>query len=378
MTSTNVFSDIQRHVPIVGDMTLKDPIAYKATRLMARAINATQMALAEAYINGLEIPDAVFRSLLHTSMPILFQHAPGLLVPYEWVLKETDLIAEGAQSLMKVQYDLPQDMFDVMLGHSQRIYPKYTMGLWEKGATTLEQAQIDMLDDAIGKIGIKDGDDILDIGCGWGAAANHILAKFPNATCTGLNLSHAQCEWLRQHKMQDPESHLSTDRFALYEGDFNNAVLDKKFDKIITIGVFEHVGNLTNAFQKLASFLKSNGKVFIHIITVRIPNNMSSGFTHKYIFPHGRYWNYDVVPSHNRDLKTVSRWYVNGMNYHKTLTAWLQRFDDAQERVRLLDYGMDYTKFRRIWRFYLLLLGTIFATCDGEYNGNGQYLMTHA
>ncbi|MEQ9359800.1 MAG: hypothetical protein RLO37_24380 [Coleofasciculus chthonoplastes F1-TOW-03] len=66
------------------------------------------------------------------------------------------------------------------------------------------------------------------------------------------------------------------------------------------------------------------------------------------------------------------------MNYHKTLTVWLQRFDDFQESIKSLDYGMDYAKFRRIWRFYLLMLGTIFATCDGECNGNGQYLMTHA
>ena len=121
-----------------------------------------------------------------------------------------------------------------------------------------------------------------------------------------------------------------------------------------------------------------DGKVFIHIITVRIPNNLSTGFTHKYIFPHGRYWNYDAVPSHNRDLKTINRWYMNGINYHKTSMAWLQRFDNAQESIKSLDYGMDYVKFRRIWRFYILLLGTIFATCDGEYNGNGQYLMVHA
>jgi cyclopropane-fatty-acyl-phospholipid synthase len=87
MTSTNVFPGIQKHIPIMGDMNLKSPIAYKATRLMARVFNATQMALAEAYINGLEIPDSVFRALVHTSMPILFQHAPGLLAPYEWVLK---------------------------------------------------------------------------------------------------------------------------------------------------------------------------------------------------------------------------------------------------------------------------------------------------
>jgi cyclopropane-fatty-acyl-phospholipid synthase len=69
---------------------------------------------------------------------------------------------------------------------------------------------------------------------------------------------------------------------------------------------------------------------------------------------------------------------MNGMNYHKTLTSWLERFDSNQEFVRNLDYGMDYTKFRRMWRFYLLMLGTIFATCDGEYNGNGQFLLTKA
>ncbi|MCL1491584.1 MAG: class I SAM-dependent methyltransferase [Pseudanabaena sp. Salubria-1] len=217
----------------------------------------------------------------------------------------------------------------------------------------------------------------MDFGCGWGCVPNYIMSKFPNVRFTGLNLSHQQCEYMR-HKMQDPTSYLSSGRFTLHEGDLNEAQFTEKFDKILSIGVFCHVGNLTNAFQKLSSFLKSDGKVLIHIITVRIPNNLSSGFTHKYIFPHGRYWNYDAVPSHNRDLKTVNRWYMNGINYHKTTVAWLERFDDSQDIVKSLDYGMDYAKFRRIWRFYLLMLGTIFVTCDGEYNGNGQYLMTHA
>jgi cyclopropane-fatty-acyl-phospholipid synthase len=278
---------------------------------------------------------------------------------------------------MKVQYDLPQAMLNTMLGDWKLIYPKYSMGLWEKGALNLEQSQMHMIDDVIEKLDIKDGDNILDFGCGWGCVPNYILSKFPNVKFTGLNLSHEQCEYIR-HKMQDPESYLSSDRFTLYEGDLNDAKFETKFDKILSIGVFCHVGNLTQAFQKLAAFLKDDGKVFIHIITVRIPNNMSSGFTHKYIFPHGRYWNYDAITSHNRDLKTIQRWYMNGINYHKTLTAWLQRFDENQEEFKHLYYGIGYPRFRRIWRFYLLLLGTIFATCDGEYNGNGQFLMIHA
>jgi len=273
-----------------------------------------------------------------------------------------------------VQYDLPQAMLNRMLGDWDVIYPKYSMGLWERGAVDLETSQKHMIDQVIERLEINDGDHILDFGCGWGCVPNYILSKFPNVRFTGLNLSHEQCEYIR-HKMQDPKSYLSSGRFTLYEGDLNEAEFAEKFDRILSIGVFCHVGNLTNAFQKLASLLKGDGRVFIHIITARIPNNMSSGFTHKYIFPNGRYWHYDAIPTYDRDLKTIDKWYINGMNYHKTMTDWLHRFDDHQGSIQHLNYSMDYAKFRRIWRFYLMLLGTIFATCEGEYNGNGQYLM---
>ena len=373
MTSTTRLSNI----PAIGDMSLKSPIAYKITRLMATVFNKTQMALAEAYINGLEVPDSVFRAMFHASMPTLFRHFPSLLAPYEWVLTESNLLAESSEELMRLQYNLPQEMLNQMLGDWGVIYPKYSMGLWERGATDLEASQIDMLDLVIERLGIVDGDNILDFGCGWGCVPNYIMSKFPNVRFTGLNLSHQQCEYLR-HKMQDPHSFLSSDRFTLIEGDLNEVEFTEKFDKILSIGVFCHVGNLTAALHRLASFLKPAGLVFIHIITVRTPNNMSSGYTHKYIFPHGRYWNHDAIPNHHQDLKTIDRWYVNGLNYHKTMTAWLERFDRSQDSIRALDYGMEYSRFRRIWRFYLLMLGTTFATCDGEYNGNGQYLMTHA
>ena len=377
MNSVPSLQDIQKHIPIVGDVNIKSPFAYQATRGAVEVVNTVQMAVAEAYINGLEVPDSVLRSLFDTCMPIFFQYFPSLLAPYEWVLKETDHLAEGSRELMKIQYDLPQGMLNTMLGNGKLIYPKYSMGLWEKGAANLEQSQMHMIDDVIEKLDIKDGDNILDFGCGWGCVPNYILSKFPNVRFTGLNLSHEQCEYMR-HKMQDPESHLSSGRFTLHEGDLNDAKFEEKFDKILSIGVFCHVGNLTKTFRKLASFLKDKGKVFIHIITVRIPNNMSSVYTHKYIFPHGRYWNNDAVPSHNKDLKTIEKWYLNGNNYSQTLANWLRNFDDNQASIKDLNYGMDYAKFRRIWRFYLMWFVANFASCDGEYNGNGQYLMVHA
>ncbi|MCL1475050.1 SAM-dependent methyltransferase [Argonema antarcticum] len=377
MTSSTILQDIEKYIPVVGNVNIKSPLAYKVTRGVVPVVNAVQMGVAEAYINGLEVPDAVLEGMFNTFMPIFFRYFPSLLAPYEWVLTETDRIAEGSRDLMKIQYDLPQDMLNQMLGDGKVIYPKYSMGLWEKGATNLEQSQMQMIDDVIEKLDIKDGDHILDFGCGWGCVPNYILSKFPNVRFTGINLSKYQCEYMRQ-KMQDPESYLSSGRFSLFEGDLNDAKFDTKFDKILSIGVFCHVGNLTNAFQKLASFLKDNGKVFIHIITVRTPNNISSAYTHKYIFPYGRYWNFDAVPSHNKDLKTVNRWYLNGTNYSQTFANWLKNFDDNQETVKTLDYGMDYAKFRRIWRFYLIWFVRNFASCNGEINGNGQFLMVHS
>jgi cyclopropane-fatty-acyl-phospholipid synthase len=375
--SSGPAGDLQAFRPLPNGGLASHSLAYKSTRLMARAVNGMQMALAEAYINGMEIPDSLYRAMLHGTMPTLFRSFPGLLAPYEWVLTESDRLAESSGELMKIQYDLPQTMLNGMLGDWEPIYPKYSMGLWENGAADLEESQKQMIDQLIERLGIEDGDHILDFGCGWGCVPNYIMSKFANVRFTGVNLSHQQCTYMRA-KMNDPRSQLSSGRFTLLEGDLNDIEFAEKFDKIVSVGVFCHVGNLTQSLQKLASLLKPQGRALIHIITVRIPNNMSSGFTHKYIFPHGRYWNHDAIPSHSRDLKTVKRWYINGMNYHQTLTQWLHRFDARQSEFQGLDYGMDYARFRRIWRFYLLLLGTIFATCDGEYNGNGQYLLTHA
>ena len=377
MSSVSIGQDFERYIPAIGDINAKTPLAYQATRGMVEILNAVQMAVAEAYINGAEVPDFLLSSMFDSCMPIFFKYFPSLLAPYEWVLHETEHLAEGSKDLMKLQYDLPQGMLNRMLGNSKLIYPKYSMGLWQKGAADLEQSQMHMIDDMIEKLDIQDGDNILDFGCGWGCVPNYIMSKFPNVRFTGLNLSHEQCEYMRS-KMQDPESHLSSGRFTLVEGDLNEVHFEEKFDKILSVGVFCHVGNLTHSFRKLATLLKPGGKFFLHIITVRTPNNISSAYTHKYIFPHGRYWNFDAVPSHNKDLKTIQRWYLNGINYSTTIANWLKNFDDNYEYVKDLDYAMDFAKFRRIWRFYLIWFVANFASCDGEINGNGQFLLVHA
>lgn len=336
--------------------------------------NTIQMYGCETYIKGLEIPDFWVLATLKPLISLIYQHFSRLLIYDDWVLQESENLAEDSRDLMRVQYNLPTELFRLMITENQLIYPKYSVGLWEKGATTLEEAQKTMLDDLIEKSGITDGDEILDIGCGWGSASNYILSKFPNARVTGLNLSHAQCDYIRQ-KMQDPDSYLSSGRFTLIEEDFNTVQLANQFDRIITIGFFEHVGNFTKAFEKMAGFLKKNGKVFLHLISFQLPHNGMSPFIDKYIFPRMRVWHYDAALAHNRDLKVIDRWYLNGYNYAKTLRCWLNNFDRHEAQLQNLDYGIEYQKFRRIWRLYLLWCIAYFEAGEGKVLGNAQYLM---
>jgi cyclopropane-fatty-acyl-phospholipid synthase len=348
---------------------------YHKHQFLIKLFNAIQMIGCEAYINGLELPDSVLKSMLDLVLPICYKRFPFLLTPYEWLLKESELLAESSQELMKIQYNLPKELFKVMLGEGKLMYPKYTMALWEKGAENLEQAQIDMVQDVVEKAQIQDGDEILDIGCGFGSASHYILAKFPNCKVTALNLSKEHCDYMRQQK-ENPESYFHSDRFTICEEDINKATFEQKFDKVIAIGLFEHIGNFTDGLNKVASFLKPEGKFFIHIISSKLPHSMTTAFLHKYIFPSGRIWVYDHVPPSNLDFQTVDKWFINGLNYSKTLTAWLENFDQNQEYLKTLDYGMNYAKFRRIWRLYLLSCIAIFDACEGEVFGNTQFLLS--
>lgn len=377
MTSPSMKVDVETESSTANELNLKADSLYKSKKPIINFFNSIQMRLAEGYIGGSEVPDSFLKNIAKAVISIVYRYYTYLFITDEWILTESEAIAEESEELMKLQYDLPKKMFRLMLDEDDLLYPKYTMALWEKGATNLREAQLNMLEDVITKANIHDGDSILDLGCGWGSAANYILDKFPNAKVTALNLSHEQCNYIRG-KIQDSKSHLSSERFTLIEGDFNEVDFDSKFDKIILIGLFEHIGNLTQSLKKISSFLKADGQVFVHIISINFPHNMWNPFLDKYIFPRARVWHSQMIPSCDRDLKTVDQWFINGSNYSQTLQVWLKNFDRHQEQIKNLNYGMNYPRFRRMWRLYLLLCIAHFDAGDGKILGNAQYKMVHS
>jgi cyclopropane-fatty-acyl-phospholipid synthase len=267
-------------------------------------------------------------------------------------------------------------LFQNFLGRSM----KYSMGLWERGATNLDEAQDAMLDDLCEKAQIHDGDTVLDIGCGFGSFAAHALRRFPKSKVVGITLSNVQYEYINE-KQGEPGNALHDERFKVLKADFADCEFDVPFDRIVSIGLFEHVANLRLALEKVARFLKPKGSALLHFITYRkiiesVANVQREGFFGTYIFPGGRFWPFNELPRYPDHLRVDASWYLSGQNYRRTLEAWRANFWRNVDAVRKHP-DLD-ERFVRIWDFYLRFCIAIFRSGSGMDVGNGKYLLRHA
>ena len=172
--------------------------------------------LVEHYVEGhLPLPGAVLQGVLNTYLQAYHWLEPYLGRSAGMTVEETEEIAARSQELMDTHYNMPASMFTSFLGPSM----KYSMALWERGARNLEDAQEAMLADVCAKADVRDGQRILDIGCGFGSFAAYVLRRFPNARVYGLTLSRTQADYMRARQAETGHP-LNADRFYLIEGDF--------------------------------------------------------------------------------------------------------------------------------------------------------------
>jgi len=286
-------------------------------------------------------------------------------------------IAAKSHELVRAQYDNPRRLFEHMLGPTM----KYSMALWRDETATLEEAQEAMMADLCRKAGIRDGDAVLDVGCGFASFAAFVLRRFPRCTVTGLNLSRVQIEYIRE-KSATPGHPLATDRFRLIEGDFNTADLAGPYDRIVSIGFFEHVSDLGRALEKLAGALRPDGSCLLHYIVYfkplrrEIPRPAHDGFIGRYIFPGGRIWHEDELFDHQRHLRVVQTWFLSGNHYRRTLEHWHANFRRFAAGPAA-ETGLD-PRTTRLWDLYLRACIAVFKAKGGRYYGNGQYLLRAA
>ena len=310
-----------------------------------RILRYGSLGLGESYMDGwwdCAAIDSMITHLLQARIDQYFQRHPHLW----WQPFRAHLFNPQSQrrayQVAKVHYNLGNDLFTAMLDPLMC----YSCAYW-KQADTLEQAQINKLELACRKLDLQPGEQVLDIGCGWGSFAQY-AAMHNGVNVTGVTVSREQAALAREC-CRDLPVNIQLCDYRKTEG---------QFDKVVSIGMFEHVGlkNYPTYFQVAQQALKPTGIFLLHTIGTDQSVPTTDPWIERYIFPNGK------IPSLVQIAKAAEPYFMVedvqnfGPDYDTTLMAWKQRFEVAWPQLR-----QHYDeRFRRMWIYYLSICAGAF------------------
>jgi cyclopropane-fatty-acyl-phospholipid synthase len=220
-----------------------------------------------------------------------------------------------------------------------RSYMAYTMGYF--GVTedsldikdiSLEQAQVNKYNLLVERADIQDGQVILDMGCGFGGFSKYLLERFPKVRLISINPCVVQTNHIENELMQK-ENDFDNSRFTLIKAFFDDVgadIIENDYcDRVVSMGLLEHVTNIDLLQKNISRVLKPGGKCIHHCIVAydTLPNFLNSEDTLMGVYyPGAHIWPYNEAKRHNTHLKFIDSWFINGLNYWKTLDEWHKRF----------------------------------------------------
>ncbi len=291
---------------------------------------------------------------------------------------EKESIAPSPEKANHQHYDLPPEFFSSFLG--QRM--KYSCCFWGSGARNLNRAEDAMLELTCRRAGIINGQSLLDLGCGWGSLSFYMAEKYPDSTILAVSNSREQVEFVLQETAQRGLKNLDA-----VIGEVSSFHPNERFDKIISIEMFEHMRNWKTLFKRIASWLNPNGLFFCHFFcNCRYPyffrSEEKSEWMGHYFFTGGMMPSFFLPTFFQEDLHVIKSWKVSGNDYSKTLEVWLRNLDDNKDVTRsILEgyYGKNRVDlwFQR-WRIFLLACSELFSYNEGQEWYVAHYLMEHA
>jgi cyclopropane-fatty-acyl-phospholipid synthase len=296
------------------------------------------------------------------------------------VSASTGAMWEATEELIETHYDERIEFFDSFLDSSYRAYSMAYYGEDKNevmnSTLSLEEAQANKFRLICDRIGIRGDEKILNIGCGFGSFERYLLERYPNLHVTGVTPSNVQTTYLKMC-IEDGGCVLNPGNFQVVQSDFNRLsryeLEPESFDLVVSIGLLEQVKNMKALNKKMAKLLKPRGKSFHHFIvskiTIRQFLTASETLIGSY-FPGGRIWPFEEYKYYDDHLQFRHSWFINGMNYWKTLDEWHRRF---WENIDHLSGKLDDSRIS-YWNDYFVLCKACFLPGNGAYFGNGHYL----
>jgi cyclopropane-fatty-acyl-phospholipid synthase len=281
-------------------------------------------------------------------------------------------IAEVPQLANTQHYEVPAEFFYYCLG-GQR---KYSSCFWMLDTEDLDDAEILALNQTCDHADIQDGQQILELGCGWGSLSMWMAIRFPNAQITGVSNSSSQREYITQRAKS-----LGITNLNIITADMNVFEAAEQYDRIVSVEMFEHMRNWSVLYSKIANWLKPNGLFFKHIFVhrntpylfeVQDKNDWMSEF-----FFSGGMMPSDDLPLHFQDdIKLIERWRWDGTHYEKTANAWLQNMDANAKAITPIlaaTYGAENVEmWRNRWRMFYMACAELFGLNNGQ-----EWWVTH-
>lgn len=263
-------------------------------------------------------------------------------------------------------YEVPAAFYEHVLGRHR----KYSSCLWPVGVTTLDDAEEVALSVTCERADLQDGQQILELGCGWGSLSLWMAEHFPKSRIVGVSNSVSQ-----RRSIEETAARRGLKNLQIITADMNRFETDQRFDRVVSVEMFEHMRNYEELLRRIAGWLQPAGKLFIHIFCHRLAayayeTEGEGNWLGRHFFTGGIMPSDHLLYSFAHDLQIEQHWRWGGTHYQKTAEAWLANLDRNRAAVLPVlrqTYGdSDAERWYHRWRVFFLACAELFGYRAGQ------------
>lgn len=282
-------------------------------------------------------------------------------------------IAVRTTDANRQHYEVPAGFYRLCLGHRL----KYSGCTWPEGVTSLNRAEDAALALACERAELADGMDVLELGCGWGSLTLWMAEHYPASRITAVSNSASQRAFILERTAERGLGNVN-----VITADINDFSIDRSFDRVVSVEMFEHMANHRELMRRVAGWLKDDGKLFVHVFshkrfTYLFEEAGQSNWMGRHFFTGGIMPGHDYLPGFDDALQCEQDWWQDGTHYQKTAEAWLKNTDRSRSLILPLfeqTYGRHNAKvWLQRWRIFFMACAELWGYAGGSEWGVSHY-----